>query len=113
MLPRPASWLTAKRIRMYGLLLAVCLWTIYAVDISTPGLRDRYGLVKGTDFLHFYTLGGLALRGRGDLLYDMRAQAIVIRERVPKPAETSTFLSTVPKFPCCLLPSRDCLTDGR
>src|SRR5437773_10136917 len=84
MLPRPASWLTAKRIRIHGLLLAVCLWTIYAVDISTPGLRDRYGLVKGTDFLHFYTLGSLALRGLGDLLSDMRAQAIVIRERVPQ-----------------------------
>src|SRR6266404_5598577 len=84
MLPRPASWLTAKRIRIHGLLLAVCLWTTYAVDISTPGLRDRYGLVKGTDFLHFYTLGSLALRGRGDLLYDMRAQAIVTRERVPQ-----------------------------
>ena len=87
MLPRPASWLTAKRIRMHGLLLAVCLWTIYAVDISTPGLRDRYGLVKGTDFLHFYTLGSLALRGRGDLLYDMQAQAVVVRERIPEAAE--------------------------
>ncbi len=87
MLPRPASWLTAKRIRIHGLLLAVCLWTIYAVDISTPGLRDRYGLVKGTDFLHFYTLGSLALRGRGDLLYDMQAQAVVVRERIPEAAE--------------------------
>src|SRR5436189_3430591 len=84
MLTRPASWLTAKRVRIHGLLLAVCLWTIYAVDISTPGLRDRYGLVKGTDFLHFYTLGSLALRGRGDLLYDMQAQAVVTRERVPQ-----------------------------
>src|SRR5207245_1286929 len=87
MLTRPASWLTAKRVRIHGLLLAVCLWTTYAVDISTPGLRDRYGLVKGTDFLHFYTLGCLALRGRGDLLYDMRAQAIGVRERIPEAAE--------------------------
>src|SRR5437870_990708 len=84
MLPRPASWLTAKRLRMHGLLLAICLWSTYAVDISTQGLRDRYGLVKGTDVLHFYALGSLALRGRGDLLYDMRAQAIVTRERVPQ-----------------------------
>ena len=51
------SWLTAKRIRIHGLLLAVCLWTVYAVDMSAPGLLDRNGLVKGTDFLHFYTLG--------------------------------------------------------
>ena len=76
------SWLTAGRVRIHGLLLAVCLWTVYAVDISTPGLLDRNGLVKGTDFLHFYTLGNLALRGRGDLLYNMRAQAELARELV-------------------------------
>ncbi len=57
------SWLTAGRVRIHGLLLAVCLWTVYAVDMSTPGLLDRNGLVKGTDFLHFYTLGTLALAG--------------------------------------------------
>ncbi len=76
------SWLTTKRIRVHGLLLAVCLWTVYAVDMSAPGLLDRSGLVKGTDFLHFYTLGSLELRGRGDLLYDMRAQAELAREFV-------------------------------
>ncbi len=78
----PESWLTARRIRAHGLLLAVCLWTVYAVDMSGPGLLDGSGLVKGTDFLHFYTLGSLALRGRGDLLYDMRAQAELAREFV-------------------------------
>jgi hypothetical protein len=76
------SWLTARRVRIHGLLLAVCLWTVYAVDMSVPGLIDRNGLVKGTDFLHFYTLGNLALRDRGDLLYDMRAQAELAREWV-------------------------------
>ena len=76
----PARWLTARRVRTHGLLLAVCLWTAYAVDMSTPGLIDRNGLVKGTDFLHLYTLGRLALQGRGDLLYDMRAQADLARE---------------------------------
>jgi len=81
---KSASWLTAKRIRIHGLLLAVCLWTIYAVDISTPGLIDRNGLVKGTDFLHFYTLGNLALHGRGDLLYDMRAQAELTHQFVSR-----------------------------
>src|SRR4029077_8920545 len=78
------SWLSAKRIRIHGLLLAVLLWTVYAMDVSTPGLLDRNGLVKGTDFLHFYTLGNLALHGRGDLLYDMRAQAELGRELVAK-----------------------------
>jgi Glycosyltransferase family 87 len=76
----PTSWLTAKRVRVHGLLLAAGLWTVYAVNMSTPGLLDRNGLVKGTDFLHFYTLGSLALQGRGDLLYNMRAQADIARE---------------------------------
>jgi alpha-1,2-mannosyltransferase len=76
------SWFTARRIRIHGLLLALCLWTVYAVDMSTPGLLDRDGLVKGTDFLHFYTLGSLELQGRGDLLYNMRAQAELAHEFV-------------------------------
>jgi len=79
---KAASWLTLKRIRIHGLLLAVSLWTVYAVDISPPGLLDRNGLVKGTDFLHFYTLGRLAIENRGDLLYDMRAQADLARQFV-------------------------------
>jgi hypothetical protein len=81
---KSASWLTAKRIRIHGLLLALCLWTIYAVDMSAPGLIDRNGLVKGTDFLHFYTLGNLALRGRGDLLYNMLAQAKLAHQFVTR-----------------------------
>ena len=80
----PETWLTARRVRAHGLLLAVCLWTVYAVQMSAPGLLDRNGLVKGTDFLHFYTLGTLASQGRGDLLYDMRAQAELMRRLVPQ-----------------------------
>jgi hypothetical protein len=81
-----ASWLTARRIRAHGLLLAVCLWTFYVVDMSTPGLRDRNGLIKGTDFLHFYTLGTIALQNRGDLLYNIRAQALLLQKVVPQAA---------------------------
>jgi alpha-1,2-mannosyltransferase len=82
------SWLTARRIRIHGLLLAVSLWTVYAVDMSTPGLLDRNGLVKGTDFLHFYTLGRLALQNRGDLLHNMRAQAELARQFVSGASDT-------------------------
>jgi len=71
---------------MHGLALALCLWAVYAWDMSAPGLHDRNGLIKGTDFLHFYTLGTLALHGRGDLLYDMRAQSAVLAKIVPQAA---------------------------
>ena len=69
------SWFNRKRLRAHGILLALCLWSVYALDMSTHGQIDRNGLIKGADFLHFYTLGTLARHNRGDLLYDMRAQS--------------------------------------
>jgi alpha-1,2-mannosyltransferase len=84
--PSMASWVTSRRIRVHGLLLLACLWSLYAWDISAPGLRDRNGLLKGTDFLHFYALGSLALAHRGADLYNMQVQAVLIRQRVPAAA---------------------------
>jgi len=77
------AWFTRRRLRVHGLILALCLWCTYAWVLATPGLRDRNGNVKGTDFLHFYTLGTLASEHRGDALYDMQAQAEISQQRVP------------------------------
>ena len=52
--------------------------------MSVPGLFDRNGLIKGTDFLHFYTLGLLAAKHRGDLLYDMRGQNEFLSQLLPE-----------------------------
>jgi hypothetical protein len=93
--PQRASWLTSKRLRAHGLILAACLWTIYAWNLSTPGLRDRAGNLKGTDFLHFYTLGSLALEHRGTDLYDMNAQSALAAQRVPE-AEGIRYLPLYP-----------------
>ena len=82
-----ASWLTAKRLRAQGLVLALCSWSIYVWDISGPRLRDRYGLLKGTDFVHLYTLGSLALTHRGAELYDMHFQAALVQQRIPGGAD--------------------------
>src|ERR1700720_1776507 len=82
----PASWLTAKRLRAHGVILALALWSVYLWNISTPGLIDRAGNLKGTDFLHFYTLGSLALTHRSADLYDMQAQSQLAAERVPAAA---------------------------
>jgi alpha-1,2-mannosyltransferase len=79
---RVASKLTERRIRSHALILGICLWSVYAVDLATPGLRDRAGLLKGTDFMHFYTLGTMANRGQGSELYDMHAQAQLAPELV-------------------------------
>jgi len=82
----PRSWLTAKRLRAHGFILALSLWSIYVWNISTPGLIDRAGNLKGTDFLHLYTLGSVALAHRGADLYNMNAQAQLAAERVPAAA---------------------------
>lgn len=79
-------WLTAKRLRAHGVILAAALWSMYLWSLATPGLRDRWGNLKGTDFLHFYTLGALAQEHRGADLYDMTAQAALAGERVPQAA---------------------------
>lgn len=79
-------WLTSKRLRAHGLLLALTLWTFYIWTIATPTLRDRNENLKGTDFLHFYTLGSLAIAHRGGDLYNLDAQAVVAAQRVPNAA---------------------------
>lgn len=81
-----ASWMTARRLRTHGLILALCLWSVYVWNIAAPGLRDRAGNLKGTDFLHFYTLGSLALAHHGADLYDMCAQSELAAQRVPAAA---------------------------
>lgn len=80
---KPEAWLTRKRLRMHGLSLALGLWSIYAWNMATAGPRDRGGNLKGTDFLHLYTLGTVALDHRGADLYNARAQAELATERVP------------------------------
>jgi hypothetical protein len=81
---KPGGWLTAKRLRAHGTILALCLWSLYLWNIATPGPRDRNGNLKGTDFLHLYTVGSLAVAHRGADLYDMNAQAALAVERVPE-----------------------------
>jgi hypothetical protein len=80
------TWLTARRLRAHGLIVGIALWSIYIWTLTTPGLRDRNNNLKGTDFLHFYTLGLLAREHRGTELYDMQAQAALAAEQVPQAA---------------------------
>ena len=90
-----ASWITAKRLRVHGLVLALSLWSVYAWNVATPGLFDRAGNLKGTDFLHFYTLGSLALAHRGADLYNMSAQSQLVAQRVP----AATGIRYLPVYP--------------
>jgi len=89
------SLLTARRLRAHGFILALCLWSVYVWNISAPGMLDRAHNLKGTDFLHFYTLGSLALAHRGADLYSMRAQAELAAQRVP----AASGISYLPLYP--------------
>ncbi len=80
---KAASWLTAKRLRAHGLILALSLWSVYFWNMATPGLLDRARNLKGTDFLHLYTLGSLALDHRATDLYNAQAQSELAVARVP------------------------------
>jgi hypothetical protein len=86
MVAKTDHWLTAKRLRAHGLLLCVTLWSLFIWTLATPGLRDRNRNLKGTDFLHFYTLGSLAIERRGADLYDIDVQAALATRRVPAAA---------------------------
>ncbi len=90
-----ATWLTAKRLRAHGLILALCLWSVYVWNMATPGLLDRAGNLKGTDFLHLYTLGSLALNHRGSDLYNLEAQSQLAARRIP----TAAGIRYLPLYP--------------
>jgi alpha-1,2-mannosyltransferase len=78
-------------------------------NVATPGLRDRNGNLKGTDFLHLYTLGSLAATRRGADLYDMNAQALLAAQRAPEaagirylplyPPQVSVFFEPLAQLP--------------
>ena len=91
----PGGWLTPRRLRAHAAILALCLWSLYVWNLATPGWRDRNGNLKGTDFLHLYTLGSLALEHRGADLYDMDAQAALAAQRVP----AATGVRYLPLYP--------------
>ena len=83
---RPTFWINAKRLRAHGTILVLCLWSAYVWNVATPSLHDRNGNLKGTDFLHLYTLGSVAAAHRGADLYDIDAQAALATRRVPEAA---------------------------
>jgi len=82
-------------LRAHATILALCLWSLYVWTLATPGLRDRNRNLKGTDFLHLYTLGSLAIAHRGADLYDINAQAALAAQRVPEAAGLR-YLPTYP-----------------
>ena len=66
------AWLTPRRLRAQGIVLAVCLWGVCAVDFATPGFSDRAGNIKFQDFLPFYVSAWLVVEDRAGALYNQQ-----------------------------------------
>src|SRR5437660_4523698 len=55
--------MTLDRIRAAAFLLLISLWGVYFYAVSNAGLRDRFGNLKGADFVLWYTLGDFGRHG--------------------------------------------------
>jgi len=86
---RSARFLTLKRIRVYTTLIGATLWAVWLVDFSVPGVVDRLGKIKGTDFLQFYVGGAFVREGRLNDLYDV--QALYTRSQATIPGSRDTL----------------------
>jgi hypothetical protein len=79
------NWLTPTRIRAQAIILALCLWSVCAVDFATPGLFDRAGNIKFQDFLPFYISSQLIAQGRASELYKQQVMSDSVQAVVHQP----------------------------
>jgi hypothetical protein len=102
---RLGALVNRQRVLVYSTIALVVVLAEYAFVLSTgTGLLDRFGQVKGTDFVEFYVAGRLVGAGRGALLYQFvppfrfpaqfAAEARVLAPQVSDP----TFAFVVPPF---------------
>jgi hypothetical protein len=80
-----AKWLTPKRMRAQAVVLAVCVWGVFAVDFSTAGLHDRAANIKFQDFLPFYISARLIAQHRAAELYDPNTRAQELQSILGQP----------------------------
>lgn len=76
------SLITAKRLMLWGASLCVLSWFIHLQTTLTPGLVDRAGRIKGSDYIQFYVMGSLVHEGHADALYDAQAHLTEGRRRI-------------------------------
>lgn len=69
--------------RLHAVSLAVASWLALAWLHAVPGILDRFGALRGVDFLQFYAAGWLVHRGHAAQLYDWDAFAHRLPELVP------------------------------
>jgi hypothetical protein len=70
-------------VRLHAVALTATSWLIFAWTQSVPGLFDRFGLLRGMDFLQFYAAGWFVGCGRTSELYDFDTFARSLSALVP------------------------------
>jgi hypothetical protein len=92
---RYAAALSGASVAHHAVVLGAGMWIAALVTLATPGAFDRHGILKGVDFLQFFTAGRMVADGRVDQLYDWEAFASTLRSAVPGTGEL-LFLSVYP-----------------
>jgi hypothetical protein len=101
--------LTPRHIRTQAVVLAAGLWITAAYTLATRGAFDRNGILKGIDFLQFYTAARIVFREGAGRLYDWVAFADELRSVVPGTGDL-LFLSVYPPQLALLLSPLGALT---
>ena len=70
-------------LRLHAVSLAVASWLVLAWTHAVPGAFDRFGTLRGVDFLQFYAAGWMVASGRAWQLYDWDAFARTLPTLVP------------------------------
>lgn len=71
--------LTCRRLRTQALVLGVCGWGLAAWSVAVAGPFDRFGTLKGVDFLQFYVAGSFLADGPATALYDWSSFASAVK----------------------------------
>ena len=79
---RIAAALTPPRLTRWGVVLFGLSLFVYVHTMMVPGLIDRVGRFKGTDYIQFYVMGSFAADHRLDALYDADAHLAEGRRRI-------------------------------
>lgn len=70
-------------LRLHAVSLFVASWLVLAWMHAVPGPFDRFGTLRGVDFLQFYAAGWLVANGHAWQLYDWDAFARTLPALVP------------------------------
>jgi len=93
-----------RRLRAQAIVLAICLWGVFAVDFASPGPFDRAGNVKFQDFLPLYVSARLIAEHRAVDLYDRGIQPAEIRSLIHEPSRLEVPYLYGPQVGLLLLP---------